>query len=168
MRFRENSRNAKPSKRSAVRTAYYELLKLFQQFNIPHMQEVSGIVLVRICCRTFDQLNDIASATKIIFGRDIISEIGMPLEHNYKFKTLVLYLKPIDESSSNQIYDFFTQRNCNYNVLLVNSSQSPTRKNSSTSSETPNSTLVILNPILNLLIIMMFLFIIQYFVRPDF
>jgi len=132
MDFHKKKRYVTQSKRSAVRIAHNELLKLFQEFNITHVNEVSGAALIRICCRTFDQLQDISSATKIILQKNLITKIGMPTKHNYKFKTLVLYLKPIDVASSIEIYNLLLQRSCDYLVTLVNSLQNHTKEKSST------------------------------------
>ena len=46
------------------------------------------------------QLQDILSATEIVFQKNLIAEIGMPLEHNYKMKTLVMHLKPVNTPSA--------------------------------------------------------------------
>jgi len=124
-------RNVKnQSKRCAVQTAYNEILKLFQEFKIHHVKEVSGTRIIRICCRSFAQLKDIPCAMKIIFPKKLVAEIGMPLKYEYKFKTMVMHLKLIDGSSKNEIYDFFTRRSCDYFLTLVNSPETQMAANS--------------------------------------
>lgn len=157
MRLRKKSCNATPTKRSAVRIAYNRLLKLFQEFNIDHVKTTSGDGLIRICCRTFEQLADIPSLIKIIFQKNLIVEIGMPIKHSFKMKTLVMHLKPVDLKSRIEIHNIFDQAFCQYNVLLLN----PHSK-SSTPCVIP--TIQRLNLILNMLIIMVSLALMQFFV----
>jgi len=154
----------KISKRCAVRNAHGELLKLFQELVFHHTKRVSGAVLIRICCRTFEQLQDILSATEIVFQKNLIAEIGMPLEHNYKMKTLVMHLKPVNTPSAIEIYDIFNKRSCAYHVLLLKSSTSEMEeKKCLMSSAEKMHILARLNPILNVFIIILGLFLIQYF-----
>jgi hypothetical protein len=158
-----NKKTIPISKRCAVRTAYDGLLKVFQEYKFHHTKRVSGVALVRVCCRTFDQLEDVSSATEMVFQKNLIAEIGMPLEHSYRMKTLVMYLKPVDAQSSIEIYNIFNQRTCAYRLLLVNPPKSQTKEKFAISSVKTMHILTRVNPILNVLVIIMTLLFIQYF-----
>jgi len=50
---------------------------------------------------------------------DFIMEIGMPLEYSYKMKSLVLFMKPKHNSSSNSITKVFEKCVFGYRCLIV-------------------------------------------------
>merc|ERR1711964_747716 len=107
------------TKRNAVKMAYRQLLEQFEEFSISHVKTVFGEKLIRICCRTFEQLQNISAIMKSIFQNNLIEEVGMPLEHSYKMKTLVMFVRPVDERSRNEILFFFTQNVYNFTIHQI-------------------------------------------------
>lgn len=62
---------------------------------------------MRVCCRTIQQLDNIAAILKEVMKFDFIMEIGMPLEYFYKMKSLVLFIKPKNKHLANSIVRVF-------------------------------------------------------------
>jgi len=108
-----------PNKRIAVKNSYSSLRKVCDQFNIPCVKKTLGIGIIRICCRTLEQLDNITLIVKELLKEHLIEEIGMPLEYTYKMKSLVIFLKPADILSSKKIDYVFQQCVIKYHYVKV-------------------------------------------------
>jgi len=99
--------------------AYNNVHKVSAEYKVPRVKKAYGVDILRVCCRTIPQLDNVASILTelMIFG--FIMEIGMPLEYSYKMKSLVLFIKPKNEHSKNTIKQVF--ENCKYRfpVFLI-------------------------------------------------
>jgi hypothetical protein len=161
--FLQNTQKTKLCKRNAVRDTYNKLLELFGKFHVTHEKRVFGKELIRICCRTFEQLRDIDSRMKIILEANLVAEIGLPIEYKYKMKTLVIYIKPIDTKSKIKIRDVFKNSTVAYPIVQK---QTPTSNNSDESKNARRSSsniiLTQVNECINLMLLILFLFFIRH------
>jgi hypothetical protein len=105
-----------------VKNSYYALRKVLHEFNIPCVKRVSGTGIIRICCRTFEQLDNITLIMKQLLEVNLIKEIGMPLEYAYKMTSMVLFLKPVDAMSTLKLNHVFEQCSFKYHhgVIAIN------------------------------------------------
>jgi len=92
------------SKRIAVENAHSSLRQILEEFNIPCVKETFGSGIVRVCCRSVVQLENITLIMKELLKAHLIEEVRMPLEYAYKMGSLVLFLNPVD-IQSNKILD---------------------------------------------------------------
>jgi len=99
-------------KRNAVENAYSSFRQILKEFNIPCVKKTFGPGIVRVCCRSVVQLENITLIMKDILKQHLIEEIGMPLEYSYKMKSIVLFMKPTDKESSMEIDRIF--QNCSF------------------------------------------------------
>jgi len=107
-------------KRITVNIAYYSLREIFHEFNIPCVKRTFGTGIVRICCRSLIQLDNITLIMKELLEGDLIEEIGMPLEYAYKMKTLVLFIKPTDFASTEKLAELFENSSFHYHHIVIN------------------------------------------------
>lgn len=114
------STNQKPftsKKGHAVRKTHERLKKTLREFNIRHVKKVFGKGLVRVCCRTYDQIANIIALIRKI--APLIQEIGMPLQCACNMKSIVLFIKPFDIQTSPAIEKLFQTSICGYNVRMI-------------------------------------------------
>jgi hypothetical protein len=104
-------------KGNAVRKTHERLRKCFREFNIRHVKKVFGKGLVRVCCRTYDQIANIIALIRKI--APLIKEIGMPLNCTCNMKSIVMFIQPLEVESSPAIEKIFKESICGYNVRLV-------------------------------------------------
>lgn len=83
-----------PIKRIAVQNAHESICAVLHECNIPYVNKTFGSNILRVCCRTIVQLDNIAVILKQLIKFKLIEEVGMPLTYNYKMKTLLVFLKP--------------------------------------------------------------------------
>jgi len=119
----QNARNERKSasvqlKRDCVRKAHYHITKSLQHFKIPQVKTSSGLRIVRICCRTPAQLQNIVPLLSQLMKQKLVVEIGMPLKYEYKMKSLVLFIKPTNIITSMQIELFLKKSVFNYHVSV--------------------------------------------------
>lgn len=119
-RPRRRNKSRIPIKRLAVHSAYYSLREIFHEFNIPCVKRTFGTGIVRICCRSLIQLDNITLIMKELLEGDLIEEIGMPLEYAYKMKTLVLFIKPTDFASTEKLAELFENSSFHYHHIVIN------------------------------------------------
>jgi len=119
---RKSNMKMLPNKRMTVKNSYYALREVFHEFNIPCVKRVSGTGIIRICCRTFEQLDNITLIMKQLLEVNLIKEIGMPLEYAYKMTSMVLFLKPVDAMSTLKLNHVFEQCSFKYHhgVIAIN------------------------------------------------
>jgi hypothetical protein len=118
-RPRRRNKSRIPIKRLAVHSAYYSLREIFHEFSIPCVKKTIGTGIVRICARSLVQLDNITLIMKELLEVNLIEEIGMPLEYAYKMKTLVLFLKPADFSSSMKLEHVFEKCSFKYHYIVI-------------------------------------------------
>merc|ERR1711964_898159 len=108
-----------PVKRNAVKLAFTEVQKQAKLGNVPCVKKAFGQGIVRVCCRNIVQLENIPIILEKLMEFKLIEEIGMPLEYNYKMKTLVLFLKPTNVESSTMMDKVFQQCNFGYSHVVI-------------------------------------------------
>jgi len=108
-----------PVKRNAVRKAYNNVRKVSAEFEVPCVKKTFGEKIVRVSCRTIEQLDNIAIILKLLMKFDFIMEIGMPLEYSYKMKSLLLFIKPKHNSLSNSIAKVFQKCTVDYPLFII-------------------------------------------------
>jgi hypothetical protein len=108
-----------PVKIMAVNKAYFKVREVSAEFKVPCVKKAFGEGIVRVRCRTIQQLDNIAAILKELMLFDFIMEIGMPVEYSYKMKSLVLFIKPKDKEASNIIANLFETNPCRYRYLIV-------------------------------------------------
>jgi len=107
------------SKRIAVKTAHVSLLKTLKEFNIPCVNQTFGLRIVRVCCRSVVQLDNIAFILKELLKYHLIEEVRMPLEYCYKMRSLVLFLKSVDLESHTIVERVFQKCLFKYHYNLI-------------------------------------------------
>lgn len=107
------------SKRIAVNNAYSSLRQILRVFDIPCVEETFGLGIIRVCCRTVGQLDNIALIMQEFLKNDLIEEVKMPLEYFYKMRSLVLFLKPMDVMSSMKMDYVFKKSSFEYHHLVI-------------------------------------------------
>lgn len=125
------------TKRVVVKNAYYALREVLKEFNISCVKKTFGPGIVRVHCRSVIQLDTIALVVKKLLQSSLIEEIGMPLDYQYKFMTLVLFIKPVDDKSTMHITDVFHYCMCEYDHTKTNV-EYPTTAAMQTFKEEPN------------------------------
>merc|ERR1711925_5352 len=83
------------------------------------MGETFGLGIIRVCCRTVGQLDNIALIMQEFLKNDLIEEVKMPLEYFYKMRSLVLFLKPMDVMSSMKMDYVFKKSSFEYHHLVI-------------------------------------------------
>jgi len=129
-----------PHKRIVVKNAYSALRQVLKTFNIPHVKKTFGKGIVCVHVRTVMQLENIPLIVKRLLQSCLIEEIGMPLEYKNKFMTLVLFLKPIDSASSEQIDDLFQKSLLGYHHVMTEVQYPTTAAKKIFQKEKPNDT----------------------------
>jgi len=110
-----------PVKRIAVQKAHANLCYLLEHLKIPFVKKTFGLRILRVCCRTVVQLDNIPTMIQGIHIHNLIEEIGMPLDYEYKMKSLVLFIKAKDVTASKKIEYAIRESACNYHVTIVDS-----------------------------------------------
>jgi len=122
-RSRKSSRSPAPKllkfKRISVENAHSALLKILIEFNIPLVKRTFGKRIVRVCCRSVAQFENIALIIKELVKSHLIEEIGMPLEMAYARQTLVMFIKPVNTKSSKKLHHVFQECSFKYHHLLI-------------------------------------------------
>jgi len=108
------------SKRIAVENAHSSLRQILHEFNIPCVKETFGLGIVRVCCRSVVQLENITLIMKELLAAHLIEEVRMPLEYSYKMSSLVLFLKPVDIQSNKILGRVFKACIFKYHHIVVN------------------------------------------------
>jgi hypothetical protein len=108
-----------PVKRIAVHNAYDKVREVAAEFKVPCVKKTFGNSIVRVSCRTIQQLDNIGSILEKLMTVDFIMEIGMPLEYSYKMKSLVLFIKPKNEPISNSIENVFQKCKFCYRHFII-------------------------------------------------
>jgi len=118
------------SKRIAVKKAYFSLPQILNEFNIQCVKRTFGSGILRVCCSSVVQFDNITLIMKKLLKLRLIEEIGMPLEYFHKMKSLVLFIKPMDAESSKKLYHMFQKCSFKYhNVLLdIKSPNAPAKE----------------------------------------
>lgn len=116
-RFQKKSLTSK--KAHIVRKTHDKLVKALREHKVRHVKKVFGKGLVRVCCRTYDQLANIVATMRKI--APLIKEVGMPLQCGINMKSIVMFIKPIDtgDQLSLKIENLFKQNISGYNVRLM-------------------------------------------------
>jgi len=115
-------------KRNAVKRAYSSFCQLLKEFNIPCVKTTFGLGIVRVCCRSVVQLDNITPIMKVLVEAHLIEEVGMPLEYSYKMKSLVLFLKPTDMEASMHLDQVFEICSFEYHHLVTDVKHPTTAK----------------------------------------
>merc|ERR1712034_284431 len=92
--------------------------RLLRQTKVHHVCKTEGKDVVRICSRTIAQLQSINTILKELIQHNYIEEIGMPLDYSYKFKSLVLFIKPFDVKCSEKIASKFRNSGLNFHITV--------------------------------------------------
>lgn len=92
---------------------------ILTEFNIPVVKKTFGKGLVRVCCTTVEQLENITSIMKTLLELHLIEEIGMPLDNSYKMMPLVLFLKPVNIESGMQVGRTFQECAFEYHDVVT-------------------------------------------------
>jgi len=108
-----------PNKRFSVQNAHASLCQTLQDFNIPCVKRTSGSGIIRVICRNFPQLDNIAWIIEELLRLRLIKEIGMPLDYSHKFVNLVLFIKPVDAKSSMKLERVFKKCSLNYHSRVL-------------------------------------------------
>jgi hypothetical protein len=116
---RSTSPKLLPVKRIAVEKAHNSISQLLEHYYIPQVKKVFGTGIIRVCCRTVPQLDNIPLILHELIKFHLIEEIGMPLEYSYKMKSLVLFLKPRSEPASSKLDRVFQRCTFAYHHLVV-------------------------------------------------
>jgi len=116
--WQERSKNY-AVKRDAVRKAYNNVRKIASKFNVPCVKKTFGEEIVRVCCRTIEQLDNIGSILEELMKVDFVMEIGMPLEYVYKMKSLVLFIKPKHKFLRKSLEHAFEESNLEYSCITI-------------------------------------------------
>jgi len=106
-------------KRNAVINAHVSLREILKKFNIPCVKRTFGLGILRICCESVIQLDNITLIIKAMLQLCLIKEIGMPLEYSDEMQTLVLFVKTADIESSMILDRVFQKCSFRYNYLLI-------------------------------------------------
>jgi hypothetical protein len=106
-------------KRKAVEKAHRVITNILKTNEIPQIAKTFGLGIVRVCCRTLKQLDNIGLIlTKMVkFG--LIQEVGMPLTYIYKMKTLVLFIKPTSPDATSKVESVFNACSFGYHHVVM-------------------------------------------------
>jgi len=116
---RVKSRAAKlPMKRLSVQYAHVCISQALHEAKVHHVLKTQGKDVVRICSRTTSQLQSTNAILKELLKHNYIEEVGMPLDYNYKFKSLVLFIKPFDVKCSEKIASKFRDSGLNFHITV--------------------------------------------------
>lgn len=105
-------------KRDCVRIAHYQITKSLRHFTIPQVSNSTGHRIVRVCCRTTEQLQNIVPLLSQLMKKKIVLEVGMPLIYEHKMKSLVLFIKPTNVASSMEIEAILKRSEHGYHVSV--------------------------------------------------
>jgi hypothetical protein len=83
------------------------------------VKKAYGSGIIRVCCRTVIQLNNITLLLKELIDCELIEAIGMPLTYDYKMKTLVLFIKPTNPNASLKLDQVFEKCVFGYHHLII-------------------------------------------------
>jgi hypothetical protein len=103
----------------AVKNAYSSLRQILIEFNIPCVKKTFGPAIVRVSCRSVLQLDNITLILKPLLQVQLIKEIGMPLEHSYKLKTLILVIKAVNIEASMYLDELFEKSPFDYYFRVI-------------------------------------------------
>jgi len=108
-------------KRMNVKNTHDGLRKICEEFGIPIVKKTFGKNIVRVCCRSVIQLQNIVFIIKQLVNSNLIQEIGMPLEYDYQMRTLVLFIKPVNDfaSTAAAMNDVFNQNFLQYRHHVI-------------------------------------------------
>jgi len=129
-----------PNKRFSVQNAHTSVRQTLQDFNIPCVKRTFGPGVVRVICRNFVQLDNIAMIIEDLLRLRLIEEIGMPLDYSHKFVNLVLFLKPMDVKSSMKLERVFKTCTLQYNFRVLHIKYPPDAAKEYIITEKSNST----------------------------
>lgn len=107
-----------PIKRISVQYAHVSVSQLLQHHKIRYIQKTHGKGVVRICSRTVAQLQNTAIIIEKVIDENLIEEIGMPLDWFYKMKSLILFIKPVDQNATMQIEKKFRNSGLNFHITV--------------------------------------------------
>lgn len=108
------------NKRAAAKQAYNTISRECEKLNIPHVEKVIGPNIVRICCRTFDQMTNMGRLIREIGKRDLVLQMGMPLRWALNKKTLVIYIKAKSTEDGLKIKAVFQKSMLNFRMSIIN------------------------------------------------
>jgi len=106
-------------KRISVESSHASLRKILSEYNIPLVKKTFGTKIVRVCCRTIDQIKNIPLIIKELIQCNLIKEIGMPLEYAYKMKSLLLFLKPVNVQLHKKLDHVFEEHPLKFYHLVI-------------------------------------------------
>jgi len=107
-------------KRIAVKNAHASIRKILMEFKLPLVKKTFDQRIVRVCCRTVVQLENIAVIMAELIKFHLIKEVGMPLEHSFTLKSLVIFIKPVDIESSMKLDHVFQYSSFKYHHVVIN------------------------------------------------
>jgi hypothetical protein len=100
----------------AVENIYASLFHtILTEFNIPVVKKTFGQGIMRVCCTTNEQLENMNSIMKTLLEFHLIEEIGMPLHK----MPLVLFLKPVNIESSMKVGQIFQECSFEYHDVVA-------------------------------------------------
>jgi len=106
-------------KKVNVKNAHKGVSEILKTFGVPIVKKTFGKRIVRVCCKTILQLQNIVFITKHLVESDLIQEIGMALKYELKMRTMVLYIKPMNDGSSKKIGKVFEESLCKYRHHVI-------------------------------------------------
>lgn len=106
-------------KRITVKAAHENVCRLLEESDVPLVKKTLGLGIVRVCCRTIDQLKYIDTIVELLLKYGLVVEIGMPLEFNPRMKTLVLFIKPKDIHACIKLTIVFKNCSFGYSHLVL-------------------------------------------------
>jgi CRISPR/Cas system-associated protein endoribonuclease Cas2 len=85
------------------------------------VKNIFGEGIIRVCCRSFGQIDNIPLILNELFEYKLIEAVGMPVKYSYQMKTLVLFIKPTNTDSQRKLYRVFQKISLNYHHFLIES-----------------------------------------------
>jgi CRISPR/Cas system-associated protein endoribonuclease Cas2 len=107
------------SKRISVKKAHSSLRQILKAFNTPCLKDIFGSGIVRVCCRSVVQLDNIAFIMQTLLELCLIKEVRMPLEYSYKMRSLVIFLKPVNYKSGKKLIQVFRKSSFKYHQNVI-------------------------------------------------
>jgi hypothetical protein len=107
-------------KRNLVKNTYYSLREIFEEFNVPCVEKVCGTGIVRISVRNRSQLENIASIMNELLELSLIAEVGIPMEYSNRYKSIMLFLQPVNIMATNKVHQVFQESLFQFNHVVLN------------------------------------------------
>lgn len=116
---RKRSPRKLSSRSAAVKKAHEALCQILKEFHISQVERTYGTGIVRVSCRSVDQIESITTIVGVCVKYDLIQEVGFPSEFTKKMKSFVLFIKPVDINACVKLALVFKNCAYGYNYLVL-------------------------------------------------